>query len=300
MNGRQIEIFSMVMKTRTVSEAANRLGVSQPAVTASIKQIEQAIGFSLFHRKSGRLHPTQQARLLNREAERVQDALAMFRNLAHKMHEDLTHRLSVAAPPSLCHDLLPEAVARLMGKTKDCLIDVTIQHHALILQDIASSTGQNNLGFTFGIEDSLNLGSIKLGQAKIVALVPRQWGLNKRGALSITSFADRPLIGTFAGEPLSHAVEAMFHAAKVDIDYSIRIQNHIFAADLASRGMGAAIIDSLTARHVLSGPRGAHLDMLEIKEAPILPVLAVYSYEQPLNEHAKSLIQYFREALKRA
>ena len=57
-NMRQLSAFNAVMKAGSVTEAAERLFVTQPAVTKLLKGFEDSCGFSLFHRGQGRLKPT--------------------------------------------------------------------------------------------------------------------------------------------------------------------------------------------------------------------------------------------------
>ena len=51
MNFRQFEVFEAVMRTGSLSEAARALGVTQPAVSKSLRLTEQAAGFVLFRRR---------------------------------------------------------------------------------------------------------------------------------------------------------------------------------------------------------------------------------------------------------
>ncbi|WP_268810299.1 LysR family transcriptional regulator, partial [Vibrio parahaemolyticus] len=71
MNLRQLEVFYAIMQARTVSGAARLLHVSQPNVTRVLAHTEQQLGFALFERVKGRLVPTQEAKALLPEAEKV-------------------------------------------------------------------------------------------------------------------------------------------------------------------------------------------------------------------------------------
>lgn len=295
MNTRQIEIFHAVMKAGTVTEAAKRLGITQPSATASLKQIEDGLGFNLFHRKGGRLAPTAEAFALYAEAERLQNSLTIFKNLATRLKSDLTSHLRIVAPPAFCHELIPSAISELMATDKDCLLDITTQHHKQILADITTTGGQNNLGFTFGTSDTEGVGSTPIGNAHIVALVPQAWQLAQQESLTIQQLVQTPLIGTFAGEPLGDAVEKMMRTAKLSPEYTLRVHSHSVAASLAGQGAGAAIIDSVTANYTKTHPTNAEFKILPINNAPTLPVTAVFSFEHPLGRHAKNLIRIFRK-----
>jgi DNA-binding transcriptional LysR family regulator len=71
MNLRQLEVFQAIMKTGSVTEAAEILGLSQPAVSVILKNAETQIGMKLFERMRGRLHPTLEARTLAPDVEAI-------------------------------------------------------------------------------------------------------------------------------------------------------------------------------------------------------------------------------------
>jgi len=302
MNSRQIEIFHAVMKAGTVTVAASKLGISQPAVTTSLKHIEASLGFNLFHRASGRLHPTAEANILYSEAVRIQDNLSTFKKLAARLKNDLTAHLRIAAPPVFSHDLIPEAITKFTAETDSSLIDITTQHHDEILKDIASSVGHNTLAITFGLDQpsgpGVQLGSIPIGKSDIVALIPASWHLAEKSTVSIKDFAGKPMVGTFTGEPLGNAVEGLLEHTGVASDYVVRVHNHSVAANLASKQVGAAIVDSVTAAYAQRYYDQTAFEVRPLEGAPSLDVTAVYSYEHPLNRNAKRFVDIFRTCFR--
>ncbi len=79
MNLRHLEVFYAVMSAGSVSEAARRLNVSQPAVSNMLKHAESTLGVApLFERVGGRLKPTPEAQALLPEAASVFTDLRIF------------------------------------------------------------------------------------------------------------------------------------------------------------------------------------------------------------------------------
>lgn len=66
MNLRQIEVFQAVMYGGTTKNAARLLGITQPAVSTMVRQLEDRLGFSLFGRIGGRQPPTLEAKVLSK------------------------------------------------------------------------------------------------------------------------------------------------------------------------------------------------------------------------------------------
>lgn len=297
MNSRQIEIFHAVMKTGSATSAARNLGVTQPAITAAIKQLEGAMGFNLFHREAGRLQPTSEARILDGEATRIQDSLVVFRSLASRLKKDMTTHLRIAAPPALSHQVIPQAISLFTEKNQDCLIDVSTLHHDQILTSAIDAGGANNLGFAFGLGGRRGLGSIPIGKVDVVALVPKKWPLALETSFSVNRLADLPVIGTYANEPLGVEVERLIIEADVSLNIVVRAHNHSVAASLVERGVGVALLDALTAAYAVQTSSGNSFAVVPVDGAASLPVKAIYSYEHPLNDNAKNFVDIFRQCL---
>ncbi len=72
MNIRQLEIFCAVTRSRTTVAAAFELGISQPAVSNTIKHLEDNLGFSLFDRIGNRLVPTAEGKAVYQDVQPLQ------------------------------------------------------------------------------------------------------------------------------------------------------------------------------------------------------------------------------------
>ena len=75
MNQRRVEAFRAVMLSGSITSAAEKLGISQPAVSRLISDFEHEIGMKLFSRAGGNLSPTEDARSL------IDDVEFFFRGL---------------------------------------------------------------------------------------------------------------------------------------------------------------------------------------------------------------------------
>src|SRR5687768_5522008 len=60
MKLRHIEVINAVLQTGSLSAAARLLNISQPSATKHLQRAELTVGYPLFRRHAGRLHPTQE------------------------------------------------------------------------------------------------------------------------------------------------------------------------------------------------------------------------------------------------
>ncbi|EKF42635.1 LysR family transcriptional regulator [Nitratireductor indicus C115] len=64
MDIRQLKVIQTVCKTGSVTETARMLHVSQPAISKTVRQVEEETGLTLFENIQGRIFPTEQAHSL--------------------------------------------------------------------------------------------------------------------------------------------------------------------------------------------------------------------------------------------
>ena len=105
---REYEAMRAVITSGTTSTAARLLGISQPAISRAISQLEARLNLVLFERRGGRLRPTAEAIRLNGQLDRLYDAIALINGLDPDDPSNQTLRL--AAPPSLS-DLVASSMA---------------------------------------------------------------------------------------------------------------------------------------------------------------------------------------------
>jgi len=71
MDTRQLAAFCAVVERKSFSLAAERLGVTQPAVSLQIRSLEERLGQQLLDRSGRRVEPTEAGRRLYRGAQRL-------------------------------------------------------------------------------------------------------------------------------------------------------------------------------------------------------------------------------------
>jgi LysR family hydrogen peroxide-inducible transcriptional activator len=110
---RQLQYVVAVADTLSFRKAAERCHVSQPALSAQLAQLEDALGVRLFERDPRRVLPTAAGKDL---VERSRAALAAADEVvasAHRARDPLSGRLRVGVIPTISPYLLPAAAPAL-------------------------------------------------------------------------------------------------------------------------------------------------------------------------------------------
>src|SRR5882672_11676401 len=98
METRQLQAFCEVIERQSFSQAAERLGVTQPAVSLQVRALEKRLGTQLLDRSGRRVEPTEAGAKLYRSAQRL---LALeeqlLSDLGGEVEGELAGRLELGA-----------------------------------------------------------------------------------------------------------------------------------------------------------------------------------------------------------
>lgn len=138
MNIRQLEAFRATMMAQTTIRAAELLGVSQPAISRLLTQLEASLRLTLFDRTSGRLQPTPEARLIYEEIQRTFASVDKIREIARELQLANTGMVSLASLPALASGFVPAAIGRFVTKHPESQISLRIQMSPRIEELVAA------------------------------------------------------------------------------------------------------------------------------------------------------------------
>jgi DNA-binding transcriptional LysR family regulator len=103
---RRLEHFLVVVDTGTVTAAAERIRLAQPALSRQLLQLERELGIRLFDRSHGRLALTPAGRDFVPVARELAASAARTRAAARTLADGVLHRLELAAPTATVNELI--------------------------------------------------------------------------------------------------------------------------------------------------------------------------------------------------
>ena len=135
---RELEVLHAVITTRKTTAAAQRLGISQPAVSRAISSLEMRLGREIFIRDGGRLVPTADAFALDAEAAPIFAALSQLEGWPHA--KKVGSLLRIYATPTLAHAFLAVMIARFMAIEPTVRIQLEVARSTDIIGVVAEGT----------------------------------------------------------------------------------------------------------------------------------------------------------------
>ncbi len=243
MNYRQLETFRAVLDAGSATAAARALGLSQPAVSRQLSQIEEELGLDLFARERGRLVPTAHARALYDEVAYAFEGVERVLNLAAKMRANNTGTLRIAAPYSFCEVLLPRIVARLARSHADLRFAVELGSYEAILAMVAKR--EADLGILKEPVSHAGVSTLPLIRCDAMCALPRSHRLAALRSLTVEDIAAEPLVLLGRNTPWRHEIHALFRrAGRVP---NVRLDTHSVGAvcGFVANRLGLSIVPAL-------------------------------------------------------
>ncbi len=138
MDTRQLAAFCAVVERKSFSQAAERLGVTQPAVSLQIRSLEQRLGRQLLDRSGRRVEPTEAGRRLYASAQRV---LAAEEHLLEELDADdegvITGTLELGASTGPGGTVVPLLLCEFQEQYPDVRVRLTVSDTQTVVDRVA-------------------------------------------------------------------------------------------------------------------------------------------------------------------
>jgi DNA-binding transcriptional LysR family regulator len=244
MNIRQLDAFRAVVLTGTVSAAAARMAVSQPAVSRLIADLERAVGFPLFERRNRRLHIRPEGEILYREVERSFVGVEKIAERAQEIRDYRTGHLRIAGMPAMSLGLLPKVVQGFRRVHPNVTVSVQIRSSQKVAEFVSAQ--QFDIGFAALPINQPGVAVDHFEPLPCVCVLPRGHRLAKRKTITPEMLSGESFISLGADSMLRYRVDQVFQAAGVARDMHIDTTISANALLLSSLGLGVSIIDPFT------------------------------------------------------
>ncbi len=139
MDTRQLAAFCAVVERRSFSQAADRLGVTQPAVSLQVRTLEKRLGTQLLDRSGRRVEPTEAGWRLYRGAQRMLALESqLIADVASTGEGDLAGDLLLGASTGPAAVAVPVALAEFQRQNPDVRVFLTVSDTHSIVERVAA------------------------------------------------------------------------------------------------------------------------------------------------------------------
>lgn len=246
----RVEAFLAVARTGNLSRAADELFLTQPALTARLKGLEQELSVALFVRTSRGMRLTEAGRAYVPYAER---SLAALREGEERLR--LLRRaggsLTIAAAPGVCTYMLPPLLERFTTAYPRIEIAVRTGHSEDVLEMVLREDAHLGLGREIRHPD---VERVRLYEDELVLVVGAHHPLAARGEAAVSDIGQERIIMFDRASSYYELTRALVLSAGLPAPRAMELDNIEGAKRMVERGLGVALLPrSAVTRDVAEG-----------------------------------------------
>ena len=240
---RQLRAFVTLAQCSSFAEACELLHLSQPALSISIKKMEEAAGGSLFSRSTRRVELSPEGRNFLPVARRLlADWEQAFDDLGRAFSLQ-QGKLSIAVMPSFAMNQFPEALVGFRQRYPD--INITVED--VVMENVIEAVrqGKVDLGITFEPEQLDGVDFLPLFTDRFIAVVAGDSPLARKPELDWQILAQQPFIAMNRGSWSRATTDRAMADAKVTPRHLSEANQLATIGRMVSLGLGVSVVPAL-------------------------------------------------------
>lgn len=247
-----LQALTAAVEDGSLRSAARRLGVSQPALSKMVRELEIELGASLLVRTSQGVLPTAQGKVLFDHAVTIAKELATATDRIHQLGGQMRGELNIAAVPVAVMLLIPEALRTFGREFPD--IRLRVGEELFMEQLHRLRTGQVDIALA-GIPEGLASGEF-VAEALIdttMVVVARTGSAHAR-ATRLAQLAHAPWVYTSAATDTGYASRLFEHHGLPAPPVGAVVNSTLTLLSLVGSGDFVALMPRQIAQHPLVAP----------------------------------------------
>lgn len=240
MDTRQLAAFCAVVERASFSQAAEQLGVTQPAVSLQIRSLENRLGLQLLDRSGRRVEPTDAGRRLYRSALRLlAQEEQLLAELGEEVEGELTGRLELGASTGPGGTVIPVVLCEFQERHPEVHVALTVSDTQRIVEQVARR--ELELGVVGAARRHRGVVFETFFRDEVVLAVPRGHRFADR-TISLDELRNEPIVLMQEGAGVRQVIDDELREAGVrlrdlDVRLELGLQESARSAVLAGYGV---------------------------------------------------------------
>ncbi len=259
---KQIQTFQEVARQKSVSKAAERLFVTQPAVSMQIRQLEEAFGLALLEPVGRNIRLTQAGELFLAHA---QAAMGQLKDLEALMadHTGLKKGRIDLAVVSTAKYFIPMLLVQFAKLFEGITVQLQIDNRENVLGLLARN--EADLVVMGRSPADLDCEATAFATNPLAIVAAPGHALVRRKHLPFTALADYKFVVREEGSGTRAAMERLFSEQHTPLHIEMEMPSNETIKQAVMAGMGLSFLSLRTMRHELAS---GHMAMVDVQGLP--------------------------------
>lgn len=236
----QLRGFYEIAKGGSFTSAADRLYLTQPAISLQVKALEEELGEVLLDRNRKGVRLTVAGEILYAQAREIFGHLATAREEIDALRDVLRGRLAIGTSDTNCTYILPELLRRFRARFPLVELDMRNKMSPEVCQLVLDD--EVDLGLVTLPVRHRRLSNEKLFTRRDVLVCPPDHPLAERRRVQLATVAGYPLLVLEQGSRTRALLEETFHQAELDLEIAMNLGSIEVIKRFVEIGMGIALV----------------------------------------------------------
>ena len=254
MNIKQLRAFIAVARTMSFAEAATSIHLSQPALSLSIKSLEESLGGRLLTRTTRTIALTPEGEALLPIAKQL---LAQWDNAEEELQQRFSlkmGKIAIAAMPSFAASLLPQGLLNYRQRFPK----ITIEVHDVLADTVVEMVrqGRIEIGISFDPGNCEDLLFRPLFEDRFIAVLPPNHPLTCLEEVQWKALLDYDFITLQRPSSVRYLIEETLAAHDLPLTVAFDAHQLATVGRMVATGLGVAVVPALCKQQMQE--QGAH------------------------------------------
>ncbi|GAB6052463.1 LysR substrate-binding domain-containing protein [Magnetospira thiophila] len=240
MDLKQLKAFLHVAELGSLSRAAERLNLTQPALSRQIRLLEEDLGTRLLTRTGRGATPTEAGLQLESRARPLVAELEAMAGDILRQGDTLSGEVSLAIPPTLADHSTAEMLRDYHQANPQVRVRVVVALSGAIHE--ALLRGRVDLGVLYHPLRSANLGAEELWTEDLDLVAPAALGFRADQPVTLEQIADRPLVLPGARHGLRVIIEAAAMRRGLALQVAMEVESLRMQLEMVRLGVGCSFL----------------------------------------------------------
>jgi len=262
---RQIRIFDMVARYKSHTRAAEKLHMTQPAVSMQMKQLEENLGINLFERRGKALALSSQGHELREYSKSIIEGYNSMMDFAAKMKGCEAGHLTISVTSTANH-FATRILSAFSRRYPDITISLDVTNRQRIIEQLENY--EPDIVIMGEPPKGLRLDSEEFMANPLVIIAPPDHPLvGSTKKLIVKDLKDEKFVVREKGSGTREAIERHFNESEFSCTAKLEMSSNEAIKHAVSAGFGLGIVSLHTIGLEL---KNKHLATLEIEGFPLL------------------------------
>lgn len=271
---RQLQTIVALAEYGSFIAAAALMKTSQPAVTRTVKHLEETLGVKLFDRSTRSVQITAAGKEFAAVAVRMLNDLKITVGSMRELAGQRRGQIILSSIMSVANGKLPAIVAAYCRSYPGIELYVRDGVHGTVIEDVRS--GAADFGITYLDELPAPFVSIPLGREEFVVVLPRNHRLAAKASLALVDLRGLPLVSLPGDSRTRRLIESTAASARLELKHVVVVSLFTTMLAFVRAGIGIAIAP----RSGVAGLLGKELKAVPLRGKPLVRDLGIVALKE--------------------